>query len=287
MTHIWTEDIINILQRIKDNSIELNKKHTKRYNQYSNLVKWFDLPIIITSIFSSSFQSLGIININYTNMITTGISMFIAIICSIKLYLNFSSNINNEFELGKSYYMLSINIYKILLLKPTDMNPHTFLDNCFTEYTKLIEQSNTIIKDNKNYLLTVDEYLLPRRPFIVITDGNNTNNERLNINSNPDINTTSVCNSDIITTSDSNTSPNIHNITTNSIPNINTITNSSSDINTTIASNSISDINTTSAISDIHNTILPDINPDSNDYNADNTEDTINMNDLKFWMEEN
>jgi hypothetical protein len=159
------------------------------------------------------------------------------------------------------------------------MNPHTFLDNCFTEYTKLIEQSNTIIKDNKNYLLTVDEYLLPIRPFIVITDGV-TNNERLNINSNPDINSSS----DIIITSDSNT---IHNITTNPIPNINIITNSSSDINTTIASNSISDINTTSAISDIHNTILPDIKPDSNDYNIDITEDNINMNDLKFWMEEN
>ena len=108
-------------------------------------------------LFSASFQSLGAIKPAFGTMITTTISMFITILSSTKLYLNLSSNINNEIDLSKSYYILSINIFKMLSLKPTDQNPRLFLDECFSEYTKLIEQSSILIKDIKKDLLTINE----------------------------------------------------------------------------------------------------------------------------------
>jgi len=84
--------------------------------------------------------------------------MFITILSSTKLYLNLSSNINSEIDLSKSYYILSINIFKMLSLKPSDQNPVAFLDTCFSEYTKLTEQSSIMNKNIKKDLLTVDEY---------------------------------------------------------------------------------------------------------------------------------
>ena len=58
MPFFWDNNIIEVLERIRFNSIALNKKHTLQYLQFNQLSKWFDLPIIICSVFSASFQSL-------------------------------------------------------------------------------------------------------------------------------------------------------------------------------------------------------------------------------------
>jgi hypothetical protein len=158
MSFTWSDEIVNILQRIKFNSVQLNRKHTEAYKGFQMMSRWFDLPVIVLSVFSSSFQSLGAINPSYGTMITTAVSMFIAVLSSTKLYLNLTTNINNEIDLSKSYYILSINIYKMLSLRPQDQSPRVFLDECFSEYTKLIEQSSILIKDIKRDLLTIDEY---------------------------------------------------------------------------------------------------------------------------------
>ena len=154
----WDRNIVDILERIRYNSVQLNTKHTYQYLSYSRLLKWFDLPIIISSVMSSSFSSLGVINPKYSQTIVTAISMFITVLSSTKLYLNLTSNINNETDLAKSYYILSITIYKILALKPNDMNARLFLDEQFSEYSKLIEKSNIILKDSKKDLLQINEY---------------------------------------------------------------------------------------------------------------------------------
>ena len=158
MPFLWDTAIVDILERIRYNSVQLNAKHTSQYLQFAELLKYFDLPIIICSVFSSSFASLSAVNPQYQTTITTSISMFITVLSSIKLYLNLTSNINNEIMLSKSYYILSINIYKILSLRPVDMNPRLFLDEQFAEYSKLIEQSSIILKNSRKDLLTINEY---------------------------------------------------------------------------------------------------------------------------------
>ena len=152
----WSDEIINILQRIRMNSISLNKKHISKYIYYNSLTRYFDIPIIVFSVFSASFTSLSVINSYYNTIITTSISMTITILSSIKLYLNLSNNINDEIALSKAYYILSINIYKQLTLKQGD--PKIFLEESFSEYSKLIEQSSILYKNINKDLLTINEY---------------------------------------------------------------------------------------------------------------------------------
>ena len=154
---MWNREIIGILERIRHNSIKLNSIHTKRYMHFVVMLNYFDVPIIIASVFSSSFSSTGLVNPAYTTTITTLISMFIAILSSIKLYLNLTNNINTETELSKDYYLLSINIYKMIILQPSDTNPRLFLDEVFATYSKLIEKSAIIMKNNKKDLLTIQD----------------------------------------------------------------------------------------------------------------------------------
>jgi hypothetical protein len=82
--------------------------------------------------------------------------MAITILSSIKLYLNLSNNINDEIALSKAYYILSINIYKQLTLRQGD--PKLFLEESFSEYSKLIEQSSILYKNINKDLLTINEY---------------------------------------------------------------------------------------------------------------------------------
>ena len=156
MNNNWTDNIINILQRIRMNSVALNKKHIKRYIYYNSISKYFDIPIIIFSVFSASFTSLDVIESSMNVIITTSISMAITILSSIKLYLNLSNNINDEIQLSKAYYILSINIFKQLSLRQGDAN--LFLEESFNEYSKLTEQSSILYKNINKDLLTINEF---------------------------------------------------------------------------------------------------------------------------------
>jgi hypothetical protein len=169
----WTDEIINILQRIRMNSIALNKKHVTRFIYFNSISKYFDIPIIIFSVFSASFTSLDVINSYYNTIITTSISMTITILSSIKLYLNLSNNINDEIQLSKAYYILSINIYKQLTLKQGD--PKLFLEESFSEYSKLIEQSSILYKNINKDLLTINEYFKDNKKLFFTNLTNSSN----------------------------------------------------------------------------------------------------------------
>ena len=152
----WDDNIINILQRIRLNSVALNKKHISRYIYYNYCSRYFDIPIIIFSVFSASFTSLDVIEPSMNIIITTSISMAITILSSIKLYLNLSNGINDEIQLSKAYYILSINIFKQLSLKQGDAK--IFLEESFNEYSKLTEQSSILHKNIHKDLLTINEF---------------------------------------------------------------------------------------------------------------------------------
>ena len=152
----WDENITNILQRIRLNSVALNKKHISRYIYFNSCSRYFDIPIIIFSVFSASFTSLDVIEPSMNVIITTSISMAITILSSIKLYLNLSNGINDEIQLSKAYYILSINIFKQVSLKQGDAK--IFLEESFNEYSKLTEQSSILHKNIHKDLLTINEF---------------------------------------------------------------------------------------------------------------------------------
>ena len=184
--NIWTNPIINLLERIKYNSVLLYNKHRRKYVKLNTTSKFFDLPIIVLSVFSASFTSLNAIDSNYAVIITTSISMIITILSSTKLYLNLTSNINSEIDLSKAYYILSINIFKMLILRPNDVNAMSFLDASFSEYSKLIESSSLLYKNIKKDLLTIDYYFKDSKINDNLTDNSshystNSDSPRINI----------------------------------------------------------------------------------------------------------
>ena len=174
----WNIEVLDILDKIRINSYTLSEKHRKRFLEFSSASKYFDLPVIICSVFSSSFASLGTVPIQKTQLITTSISMFIAIITSIKLYLNLASNITDEIALSKDFYILSVNIFKITNLKESDrhLDPLEFLNSSYNQYIKLIE-SSSLLRNNikKDELVKIDapQYIGSSGSSISSNDSNN------------------------------------------------------------------------------------------------------------------
>ena len=151
-TNNWNDNVMGILDKIRRNSYAMSEKHRKRYIEFSSMSKYFDLPVIVCSVFSSSFSGLNSVPVGKATMITTSISMFIAVLTSIKLYLNLSSNINEEISLSKDFYILSIDIFKITQLNQDDrhIDPLDFVNGCYSRYIKLIEASSLLRKNIKN-----------------------------------------------------------------------------------------------------------------------------------------
>jgi hypothetical protein len=155
----WNNEIISLLDKIRINSYTLSEKHRRRFVKFTSLSKYFDLPVIVCSVFSSSFGSLGSVPADRSQMITTAISMFIAVITSMKLYLNLSNNINDEIALSKEFYILSVSIFKILQLREEDRHipPLEFLNQSYSQYIKLIEQSSLLRHTlRKDMLINID-----------------------------------------------------------------------------------------------------------------------------------
>jgi len=152
----WNVEMINILNKIRLNSITLSNKHRMIALQYQSISKYFDIPIIVCSTVSSSLGSLEYIPTNEKSSITLFISMFITILTSIKLYLNITSNLNNEISLSRDFYILSVDIYKNLnLLEKDRPNGKQFLNDSYNQYIKLTEQSNLFNKIKKDELLVI------------------------------------------------------------------------------------------------------------------------------------
>lgn len=85
--------------------------------------------------------------------------MFIAVITSMKLYLNLSNNINDEISLSKEFYILSVSIFKVLQLREDDRHipPLECLNQSYNQYIKLIEQSSLLRHTlKKDMLINID-----------------------------------------------------------------------------------------------------------------------------------
>lgn len=154
----WNAELIDILNKIRINSITLSNKHRIIALHYQSISKWFDLPIIVCSTFASSIGSITYMPTEDKAQINLFISMFITILTSIKLYLNITSNLNNEILLSREFYILSIDIYKNLNLRIENRpNGNDFLNECYSNYIKLCEKSNLTHKIKRDELLKIDK----------------------------------------------------------------------------------------------------------------------------------
>ena len=161
----WNDEIIIILNSVRVNSLNLSEYHRRNYFSYKYLTNWFDVPIIITSTIAGSF-SVGAspyLDQGYISLISCSASMFITILSSIKLYLNISDNLQNESDMARKFYVLSLEIYKIINLpdKKRGINSSDFLNSKYNMYIKLYEESNLLKRRyKKDQLAKMDESLL-------------------------------------------------------------------------------------------------------------------------------
>jgi hypothetical protein len=89
--------------------------------------------------------------------------MFITILSSIKLYLNISDNLQSESDMARKFYVLSLEIYKIINLpdEKRGINSSDFLNAKYNQYIKLYEESNLLKRRyKKDQLAKMDESLL-------------------------------------------------------------------------------------------------------------------------------
>lgn len=166
-----TDDIENILDRIRRNSIQLNYAHKKKYEMLKNKLVYFRLPTICLSGINSVF-SVGLSSYmpqQQVSVINCLISLVCGIIVSVELYLQIEKAMSVEYDVSKSYYLLSIEIQRFLLTnrenRTIDCSP--FLDKSYNQYSKLFENSRLLkksIHDNLTDLKNEDKL-----PGITIT----------------------------------------------------------------------------------------------------------------------
>jgi hypothetical protein len=152
------DDIETILENIRINSVLLNKAHKKRYLELQQSLKYFRIPIIIlssiNSIVSVSQQFIPQTAITATNSL---LSLTTGIISSIEMFLGINMQMENELNTQRDYYILATTIFKVLSLnndnRPEDMK--AFLENCFSTYIKLLENSCVIQKKIEDQLITL------------------------------------------------------------------------------------------------------------------------------------
>jgi hypothetical protein len=146
----WTEDIENVLEQIRINSIFLSKEHKNKYFYLTEILRYFRLPVIIVSginsIVSVGFQPY--IDQQTISMMTCVLALVCSIIGSIELYLTIQKSMENELMSSKDYYLLSIDIYKTLTLgkEHRSIPAKEYLDKKYNEYVKLFENSNLLDK---------------------------------------------------------------------------------------------------------------------------------------------
>ena len=156
---VWSNDIDAVLNNIRQNCMMLHEQHKKQYYALKGYLKYFRIPTIILSGFNSVI-SIGLsayVEQNLVSIITCLISLTCGIIVSVELYLSIQTNMQNDLEASKEFYLLGIDIFKTLSLQPINRMVHgkTYLDQQYGVYCKLIESSNLVHKKIKDKLLSV------------------------------------------------------------------------------------------------------------------------------------
>jgi len=152
--------IEKILNNIRQNCIELNKFHKKRYFELSYSIKYYRLPVIIfngiNSIIAVGLQKY--ISQEILSLLTSLIALTCSIIGSIELYLRIQKRLENDLISQRDYYILSIDIYKTLNLNVANrpIPAKEYVEKVYNQYIKLIENSDVLNSKVIDLLIPID-----------------------------------------------------------------------------------------------------------------------------------
>lgn len=141
----WSDDINDILDKIRINSIILSNEHKKTYFSLASKIKWFRIPVIVLSAVGSLF-GFGLtpyLTQTVISELCSVLSLLVGLIGSLELFLGLSTKMENELIQSKELYLFAIEIQKTLLLDVN--NRHCdgiiYLEDKFDMYTKFIQDS--------------------------------------------------------------------------------------------------------------------------------------------------
>ena len=156
----FNTDIERLLDKIRQNCVIMSDYHKKRYLYLKERLKLFKIPIIILSSLNSVFSvgSQPYLEQGHISALVSGISLIVGILGSIELFMKVRENMEVELLAQREFYILSISIYKILQLDKENRNVDMklFLEETFSQYQKLIENSNVVEKKIKDKLTLLD-----------------------------------------------------------------------------------------------------------------------------------
>ena len=149
----WTDDQETVLEKIRENCLEMKRSTTKSYTSYKEQLSRYKIPIIVLSAMNSVF-SVGTQDYfpqNVISGVTCLISLLVGIIGSIQLYLQIEANMENCLVASKDYYNLAIDIYKNLTLTRDhrSMSGKEYLDDIYNRYVSITEK--TVLTSSKKY----------------------------------------------------------------------------------------------------------------------------------------
>ena len=168
-TNKWSDDIEDLCEHIRKNSIILERVHKKNYFYYKGTLKYFRIPSIILNGMNSVLAvSLSAYVIQSTASLTNCvISLFIAIISSMEAFFQIQQNMENELMISKDYYILAIDIFKTLNLtrELRAVGGITFLDETMAKYQKLMEKSNLYERKIHDQLTPIEKTIMKSKPL--------------------------------------------------------------------------------------------------------------------------
>jgi hypothetical protein len=153
-------DIEQLLDKIRENCVIMSDYHKKRYLNLKETLKYFKIPSIIFSSVNA-ICAVGLqpyLEQGHISALVSGISLIVGILGSIELFMKVSENMEVELLAQREFYILSISIYKVLQLEEENRNVDMklFLEETFSQYQKLNENSNVVAKKIKDKLTTID-----------------------------------------------------------------------------------------------------------------------------------
>lgn len=146
-TH-WTQDVENILKKIRLHSLMRSKYHQTSYFNMNRLLKYFRIPVIVLSAVSSVFSVVlpQYMNIETSSMICCFISLTVGLIGSIEMFLQIQKRMEIDLHNAKSFGILATDITKMLNLsfENRTVDGLSFLEEKMNEYNSLVDLSIVI-----------------------------------------------------------------------------------------------------------------------------------------------
>jgi len=171
----WTDEIEELLEKLRINCCNLSEYHRKRYYHFKGYGKYFRIPLIVLASVNST-ASVGlqpVLSQPIISGITCIIGMIMGILGAIELYLGIQSSMDLEMKQSKDFYSLAIDIYKSLSLQRSNRSEDgkEYLNVKYSHYIKLCEASQILKRKIKmDMLATVPSKLLDCTPSSSLMD---------------------------------------------------------------------------------------------------------------------